>query len=261
MNKHLQPCVRPSRPKTSPPLLRVPPFPVACLSPRPHVKSRGVSRLPPPAVHWTCPREGPCGPSPASIPRTPRRLLTPRPPRRCSPGSAGLHLSRPFPAYWCCPEPCSWSSPLTPSSLYLEFCSFSVLLTLMKLLTSPHPSPPQLHPWPPSPARRFVCPSHGPRGPQGGCQTHMRPCRPPFEAPDGFPWPVGCTPGARLLGGLGLARPSCSVSAVPPSSPCVYSVTCLHFSPANCAVGASFPLSVTSSLISHLISSIFFFFF
>lgn len=90
---------------------------------------------------------------------------------------------------------------------------------------------------------------------------HTRPGRPPFEAPDGFPWPVGCTPGAWLLGGLGLARPSRSVSAAPPSSPCVYSVTCLHFSPANCAVGASFPLSVTSSLISHLISSIFFFFF
>lgn len=57
------------------------------------------------------------------------------------------------------------------------------------------------------------------------------------------------------------SRPSRSVSAASPSSPCVYSVTCLHFSPANCAVGASFPLSVTSSLISHLISSIFFFFF
>lgn len=167
MNKHLQPCVRPSRPKTSPPLLRVPPFPVACLSPRPHVKSRGVSQLPPPAVHWTCPREGPRGPSPASIPRTPRRLLTPRPPRRCSPGSAGLHLSRPFPAYWCCPEPCSWSSPLTPGSLCLEFCSFSVLLTLMKLLTSPHPSPPQLHSWPPSPARRFVTPLSRTSGPSG----------------------------------------------------------------------------------------------
>lgn len=68
MNKHLQPCVRPSRPKTSPPLLRVPPFPVACLSPRPHVKSRGVSWLPPSAVHWTCPREGPRV-APADLPQ------------------------------------------------------------------------------------------------------------------------------------------------------------------------------------------------